>query len=678
MQGAELTASRIRFEPGLEGLRGLLLPAVLCFHAEFSWAVGGFLALPTFFTLSGFLITSLFLVEWERSANIRVIPFWGRRFRRLMPALLLTLGSMSLFAAFVATPDQLERLHADVLWSLFYLANWHFVLSDASYLELFAAPSPVQHFWSLAVEEQFYFLYPLLALAVLRLARGSRVVFGGVLAALVLASVADSVLLRVSGASIDRIYYGSDTRGAELFLGALLATLLCGRVIDSSALRRLVTGVGAAALAGMLALWASVRIEEEWIYEGGFAAYSLLSVAVIAAAVQPDGPVRALLSGRILGWLGRISYGAYLFHWPIYLWLSEDRTGLSPWPLLVLRSAVTLILAEASYRFIESPIRSRRALRGWRPWVATPLAFVAVAASITLTAGALARERDASSANEPDLERYMETLSQRRESGELDSDRPPAPDAEVPRVAVFGDSTGFAIAIPLLFHLESTGMGRASLSVAELGCGLMRKGIYRVRKRKLTRPEHCVDRDEAWAEAIARGNPDIAVVSEGPWEVGDRKLPDDEQWRHVGDPVLDAYLRQEMLGAVDLLAARGTRVIWLTSPDIELRQTHTGRPPNPPYPGSDPARMARFNELVSELPTLRPGLVRVVDLAAYMRARPNGPLDPDYRPDGTHLSGEGGLKLAREWLADELMRVYRDQGRAAPSQADPPTGDLPE
>ena len=310
--------------------------------------------------------------------------------------------------------------------------------------------------------------------------------------------------------------------------------------------------------------------------------------------------------------------------------------------------------------------------------VATPLAFAAVAASITLTAGALEREREAASANEPDLERYMETLSQRRESGGLDSDRPTAPDAEVPRVAVFGDSTGFAIAVPLLFHLESTGMGRAGLSVAELGCGLMRKGVYRVRKRKRTRPEHCVDRDEAWAEAIARSNPEIAVVSEGPWEVADRKLPDDEQWRHLGDPVLDAYLREEILGAVDLLAARGTLVIWLTSPDVELRSRYSGRPPNPPYPGSDPARMARFNELVTELPALRPGRVRVVDLAAYMRARPNGSLDPDYRSDGVHLSGEGGLRLAREWLADELMRVYRDHGRAAPSQADPPTADPPE
>jgi peptidoglycan/LPS O-acetylase OafA/YrhL len=341
----EVNTHRIRFEPGLEGLRGLLLPVVLCFHAEFEWAVGGFLALPTFFTLSGYLITSLFLVEWKRSGDIRLGAFWGRRFRRLMPGLLMTLGAMSLFGAFVATPDQFERLRDDVLWALFYLANWHFVITDASYLDLFTAPSPVQHFWSLAVEEQFYFLYPLLALAILRCAAGSRLVLGGVLAALVIASVMASVALRGAGASIDRVYYGSDTRAAELFLGALLATVLYGREISSATLRRGISSFGLMALIAMFALWSSVKIEEDWVYLGGFAAYSLLSVAVIAGLVQPEGPLRPLLSGRLLRWLGRISYGAYLFHWPIYLWLSEDRTGLGPWPLLALRTAVTIGLA---------------------------------------------------------------------------------------------------------------------------------------------------------------------------------------------------------------------------------------------------------------------------------------------------------------------------------------------
>ena len=174
---ADTKAVRIPFEPGLEGLRGLVIFGLLCFHAEFAWATGGFLGIATFFTLSGYLLTSLFLAEWEGSGRISLVGFWARRFRRLMPGALLTLLGMGLFGVFVATPSQLERLPDDVFWSLFYLANWHFIWSDADYTALFEAPSPLHHFWSLAVEEQFYFVFPFVVLAGLALGKGSRRAF---------------------------------------------------------------------------------------------------------------------------------------------------------------------------------------------------------------------------------------------------------------------------------------------------------------------------------------------------------------------------------------------------------------------------------------------------------------------------------------------------------------------
>ena len=130
---------RIQFEPALEGLRGFALLGMLCFHSEFSWAVGGFLPIATFFSLSGYLITSLFLAEWEGAGEIQLAAFWSRRFRRLMPAALLTLAAMCLFGAFVATPDQKARLGSDVFWALFYVANWHFYFSGSAYTQLFAA-----------------------------------------------------------------------------------------------------------------------------------------------------------------------------------------------------------------------------------------------------------------------------------------------------------------------------------------------------------------------------------------------------------------------------------------------------------------------------------------------------------------------------------------------------------
>ena len=184
---------RIKFEPALEGLRGFALLGMLLFHSQFEWARGGFLPIATFFTLSGYLITSLFLAEWERSGRLDLVAFWARRFRRLMPAALLTLMIMAFFARFLASAAQRTALGEDVFWSLFYVANWHFYISNTAYTELFSAPSPVQHFWSLAIEEQFYFLFPLLAAGGLILGRGSRVSLAAVL--LVLSAV--SVLIGV-------------------------------------------------------------------------------------------------------------------------------------------------------------------------------------------------------------------------------------------------------------------------------------------------------------------------------------------------------------------------------------------------------------------------------------------------------------------------------------------------
>jgi peptidoglycan/LPS O-acetylase OafA/YrhL len=165
-------------QPALDGLRGFAVAGVLLFHAGFSWAVGGFLGVSTFFTLSGFLITSLPIRERKATGSIRLRAFWGRRFRRLIPAAFLTLGLIVLYGEFAATPEQLQALRGDVLATIGYVANWHFLFSGQSYAQLFSSPSPVEHFWSLAIEEQFYFVLPLLAVGVLAMARGSRRALG--------------------------------------------------------------------------------------------------------------------------------------------------------------------------------------------------------------------------------------------------------------------------------------------------------------------------------------------------------------------------------------------------------------------------------------------------------------------------------------------------------------------
>lgn len=657
------------FEPALEGLRGFALMGMLCFHSQFSWAVGGFLPIATFFTLSGYLITALFLVEWQRSGTIRLGPFWARRFRRLMPAALLTLAAMPLWAFFFATPDQRARLADDVLWALFYLANWHFYLTDAAYAALFRAPSPVQHFWSLAIEEQFYFVFPLVVYVGLRAGHGSRLVLGAVLGTLAAAAIVWSIWLVRHGAPIDRVYYGSDTRAPELLAGGILALVLHGRTITSATVRRAVRALGAVAMVGMLWLWGTVKLEEVWVYEGGFSLYTLLTVAVITAGVQDEGIVRRVLSNPVMRWTGRVSYGAYLFHWPVFLALSAERTGLGPLPLFVLRTAVTFGLAHLCYERLEVPIRTGRWITGWRVWVATPAAFAAVALlTTTIVAGpTLADDRYDPHADVAAATVRIQALATSPPPAAPD---PPRRDRDVPRVAVFGDSTGAVLAVGLHHWLGERGTGEPRRGVAQLGCALATGGRYRFQGTEMGPPEHCADWHEAWPEAIAAYRPDVAVVLLGPWEVCDRQLPGDPTWRHLGDPVLDAYYRRELLAAADRLSADGALVVWLTHPTIAVRDPKTGAAPATPYPESDAQRMARLNELIRELEKERPGKVRVLDLAAHMRdAFPDGEMDQRYRPDGTHLSGEGSLRLAHDWLEGEILRLYREWGAAGRAAA---------
>lgn len=659
---------RMAFEPALEGLRGFALMGMLCFHSQFSWAVGGFLPIATFFTLSGYLITSLFLVEWERSGTIRLRPFWARRFRRLMPAALLTLGAMPLWAALFATADQRARLADDVLWALFYLANWHFYLTDAAYAALFRAPSPVQHFWSLAIEEQFYFLFPLVVVAGLRLGGGSRAVLAAVLGGLAAAAILWSIWLMQHGASLDRVYYGSDTRAPELLAGGLLALLLHGRTITSEPLRRAIRVLGLVALLGMVWLWGTVHLEDRWVYEGGFSAYTLLTMAVIAAGLQDTGPVRRLLSNPLMRWTGRVSYGAYLFHWPVFLALSAERTGLGPAPLFVLRTVVTFGLAHLCYERLEVPIRTGRWITGWRPYVATPAAFVLVALlTTTIAAGpTLADDRYDPHADVGAATARIQSLMASAPSTPPD---PPRRDREVPRIAVFGDSTGAVLAVGLHHWLGARGTGEPRRGVAQLGCPLATEGRYRFQGKELAPPEHCQDWHDAWPAAVRDYRPDVAVVLLGPWEVCDRQLPGDPSWRHLGDPVLDDFYRRELLAAVDRLSADGALVVWLTHPTIEVRDPKTGAAPATPYPESDPKRMARLDELIRELEAARPGKVRVLDFAGHLGALPGGEMDARYRPDGTHLSGEGSLRLAHDWLEAEVLRLYRESAAAGGGRA---------
>ncbi len=429
----------ITYQPAIDGLRGLAVAGVLCFHAGFSWAVGGYLGVSTFFTLSGYLITTLLLAEHRRTGSVSLRAFWTRRFRRLMPASLLTLaGIVFLFGPFVADADQLAELPGDVLAALAYVANWRFIVDDQSYADLFTAPSPVQHFWSLAIEEQFYLFFPLVMTGLLALGKGSRRVLVIALGALAGLSTVTMLSLYTPGTDPARVYYGTETRATELLAGALLAVVLSARpAVFGRLSRRLVTTIGGLTLAITAYWWSTVEQTSSWLYEGGLTIYALSSVVLLVVLLQP-GPIQRALATEPLRQLGRISYGVYLLHWPIFLWLTPERTGLDTLPLFVLRTAVTVGAALLSFRFLEQPVRTRTALTGPRGWVAAP-AMVTVLAMGVVSLGALTEDRQDDS-----LGRILDASPEAGDPEDLLAAAPDAADTStvpnVDRVLLVGDS----------------------------------------------------------------------------------------------------------------------------------------------------------------------------------------------------------------------------------------------
>lgn len=433
-------AGPLTYQPALDGLRGLAVLGVLLFHADLSWAVGGYLGVSTFFTLSGYLITTLLLAEHQSTGTVSLRAFWGRRFRRLMPASLVTLAAITvLFGPLVATADQLAELPGDVIAALAYVANWHFIVADTSYADLFTAPSPVQHFWSLAIEEQFYVLFPLIALGLLRLGRGSKRVVAVGFATLAALSLVAMLALYEPGTDTARVYYGTDTRAAELLAGALLAVLLVsrpGRLLDRVP-DRVVTGTGIAVLGVTAYWWATVEQSSSWLYQGGLTVYALGTVLLLIAVLRP-GPVATALATEPLRRLGRISYGVYLIHWPVFLWLTPERTDLPAAPLLALRLAVTVGLAMLSFRFVEQPVRTRSVLVGPRRWVVAPAAVAAVLAGVLVVGASTDGRQDDS------LGAILDASPPAQDPAELLAAGPAAPDTgtvpNVDRVLLVGDS----------------------------------------------------------------------------------------------------------------------------------------------------------------------------------------------------------------------------------------------
>jgi peptidoglycan/LPS O-acetylase OafA/YrhL len=672
--------SRMSHLPGLDGLRGLAVVGVLAFHAGFERMVGGYLGVSTFFTLSGFLITSLLLAEARDTGFVRLGSFWGRRFRRLLPAALATLFLVAVvFAPLVATADQRADLRGGLLSSLFDVANWYFVLSGDSYGQLFASPSPVLHFWSLAIEEQFYLLFPLILLGLWRATRGDRVRLGAALAGLAALSAVEPVIF---GLDADRVYFGTDTRAAELLLGGVLAVVLSStevrrRLVGTPALRVGALGAGAVALVVQLWWWWSLDQSAPWLYRGGFAAYAVLSCLVLVAAAMPSGPVSAALSVRPMRWLGERSYGIYLAHWPIFLAIRQTWPDLGRWPGTIIGVAASLLMAEVSYRFLERPIRA-----GTWPRVGRALPVGAVA-MLVVALVSLPQQHVDEDELIPDFAADLEALQDLPSGADLgpttvvpvpepaeptevtDGSEPGAepevpttlPPPPAPRVAIFGDSTALGVGIPFDVWARESGRAVAVRGDATLGCGVSRFDARRVDTVVPARRE-CVAWPERWGGSVAENQPDVALLLTSVWEVPDARLPGQRDWRSVGDPEVDDFVRGELLAAVDVLASQGAMVVLVQWPEFGT-WADDGRP-DAVSRQMRPERMRRFNELLAEVAEQRPDTVRVIDLAGTLGDRSQ---DRRLRPDGTHFTTGSFADDVNFWFGPRVEELWQEWWR---------------
>ncbi len=626
----------LTYRPALDGLRAISVLGVMAYHGLVPWLPGGFLGVDVFFVLSGFLITSLLVQEWKRWHHIDLVTFWAHRARRLLPALLVVVALTCVAAWRLEPPEKLATVRGDALATLFYVANWRFILKDQSYFEQYGDPSPFRHMWSLGIEEQYYLLFPLILLGLLTVLRRQRRALWLLLALGALGSAALMAVQFDPAGDPSRIYYGTDTRAQELLVGATAAMLvqLPPRLLRDRAVPRVVWE--AMALLGMAAVVGAMLVAHDtdpWLYRGGFLGLSVLTALLIVVAGRGEPTlVTWVLGQRPLVAIGVISYGLYLWHWPVDVFLSPFRTGLDGNTLLALRTGVALAGALASYFLLERPIRRGAIGRLARlPRRAAVVAPLPVAALVVLAATASAVAPAASRWSLP----------------------PSAQTGDKPHLAVVGDSVAATVAQGVTDEVNER---YRVTDHSTLGCGL---GPKQLAVGGRTGPEYaqCDESVTEIGDALDQDPADATVMFFGAWETVDHVV--DDKTLKVGSQRYARYLEALLDDEIAAVAPDDQPVLIANVPCYHDTSV-TGDLADIAHARNSEDRQAAVNAVLTEVKAQHDN-VTVLDLRTFLCSGPDGGEDLDVRYDGVHFTPEGADTLWT-WMLPQVDQALEASG----------------
>lgn len=655
----------LSYAAGLDGLRAVAVAAVVVYHVHGSWLPGGFLGVDVFFVLSGFLITSLLLAEWCADGRIDLRRFYLRRARRLLPALFAMIAAVALATA-VAAPSELARLRGDVGAAMTYSTNWTQIAWDRSYFAQLGRPSLLQHLWSLAVEEQFYVLWPLILLACLTSRRRSAVLLvpiGGICLSTLLMAV-----LFHPGQDPSRVYYGSDTHAASMLVGAVLGVIVLRRRTAGRPNRTSGRWVADAfALTGIVVLGSFVVRADYYtdaLYRGGYLVVALAAATLVYAVARRDTMTARILGAAAARWIGQRSYAIYLWHWPI---LMLTRPGLDVpdfgWTLDVPRVAAIVIVAHFSYRFIERPIRTwgfmavalgtagasagradpdRRAPS--RSTAVRPALVGSTLAGIgCLVFVALASSANAVRSSAVDRSRALTIAVPSDPQSRTSFPRPV-------RVSFFGDSQGMTLLLNKPDGLRS--LLTVSDSTVE-GCGVLLGQITSRAGYRRDLSRECAGWRESWSAAANRTRPQIAVIEIGAWDVFDDTVNGVKL--RFGTPAWDSYFDQQLNEGVHALIASGAQVSLMGVPCY--RPIAAGGLPVLPERGEN-GRTRHLNVLLAAAAAKDPSHVFLIEPPSQFCTDPKIASSTSYRWDGVHYY-KPGAALTFQAITPQLLAIPR-------------------